>query len=141
MRTLFASLVCTFALIGVAAAGGTKDKWIDGKVSYKFAGLDPHFDNPADACKAGVEDLAKHGNKKTFDSVKEGTSSTTMTCMLKETDGTPFEQANVINKILECPDTTSPRSSDNSGDFAKMRCHCDDAKKGCPAAPKAAPKK
>ena len=108
-------------------------KYMDGKVTYKFAGLDPHFAVPADACKAGVEDLAKHGNKKTFDSVKDGGSSTTMTCVMKESDGALSEQANIITKILECPETTSARSTDNSGDFAKMRCKCDDAKKGCPA--------
>jgi hypothetical protein len=136
MRTLITGLTFALALVAGSAsltAGG--DKWIDGSVTYKFSGLDPHFAAPADACKAGVEDLAKHGNKKTYDSVKEGTSSTMMTCMLKESDGSAFEQANVITKILECPDTTSPRSTDNSGEFSKMRCHCDDAKKGCPKAP------
>jgi len=140
MRTFFAFIVCALVVTTAALAGG-KDQWIDGTVTYKFSGLDPHFTNPADACKAGVEDLAKHGNKKTYDSVKEGTSSTMMTCMLKESDGTPFEQSNVITKILECPETTTAKSTDNSGDFAKIRCHCDDAKKGCPkAAPKPAKK-
>jgi hypothetical protein len=133
MRIVFASVIVVVTA-ALALAGGS-DKWIDGTVTYKFAGLDPHFGNPADACKAGVEDLAKHGNKKTYDSVKEGTSSTMMTCMLKESDGSPFEQSNVITKILECPDTTTAKSTDNSGDFAKIRCHCDDAKKGCPKAP------
>ncbi len=122
------------ALTTTALAGG--DKWIDGTVTYKFAGIDTHFPVPADACKAGVEDLAMHGNKKTYDSVKEGTESTMMTCVLKESDGSPFEQTNVITKVLECPATTTARSTDNSGEFSKVRCHCDDAKKGCPAAPK-----
>jgi hypothetical protein len=112
-----------------------KDQWIDGNVTYKAAGLDPHFTVPADACKAMVEDLAKHGNKKTFDSVKEGTSSTMMTCMLKESDGSSFEQSNIITKILECPATSSPRSTDNSGEFSKIRCHCDEATCPAPAKP------
>ncbi len=133
MRILLGALVCAIALTSTVEAGG--DKWMDGKTTYKFAGLDPHFDQAADACKAGVEDLAKHGNKKTYDSVKEGTSSTMMTCMLKEADGSAFEQANVVSKILECPATTTARSSDNSGEWSKMKCHCDDKKKGCPPAP------
>jgi hypothetical protein len=108
-----------------------KDQWIDGVVTYKVPGVDTHFTAPADACKGMVEDLAKHGNKKTFDSVKDGTESTMMTCMLKEADGKPFEQSNIITKILECPATSTARSTDNSGDFAKIRCHCDEAK--CPA--------
>jgi len=41
-------------------------------------------------------------------------------------------QTNVITKVLQCPETTSARSTDNSGEFAKIRCHCDD-KAGCPA--------
>jgi hypothetical protein len=134
MRTLsrcLAFVLATAAGLSTAAAG--PDKWIDGVVSYKFAGLDPHFANPADACKAGVDELGKHGNHKTFDSVKDGTSSTSMTCVLKESDGTVFEQTNVINKLLECPATTTARSTDNSGEFSKIRCHCDDKKKGCPA--------
>ena len=120
----------------VATISAGSDKWIDGTVTYKYAGIDTHFPVAADACKAGVEDLAKHGNKKTYDSVKEGTSSTMMTCMLKESDGSPFEQSNIITKVLECPATTTAKSTDNSGEFSKIRCHCDDAKKGCPAAPK-----
>jgi hypothetical protein len=139
MRILKA-LTIVLAMTAAATAGGG-DKWIDGTVTYKFAGIDTHFPAPADACKAGVDDLAKHGNKKTYDSVKEGTSSTMMTCVLKESDGTPFEQQNVITKILECPDTTTAKSTDNSGEFSKIRCHCDDAKKGCPAPKKPAAKK
>jgi hypothetical protein len=139
MRNLLASIICAAALVTAASAGG--DKWIDGSVTYKFAGLDPHFTNPADACKAGVEDLAKHGNKKTYDSFKDGTSSTMMTCVLKETDGSVFEQTNVITKVLECPATTTAKSTDNSGEFSKIRCHCDDTKKGCPAPAKAPAKK
>jgi hypothetical protein len=119
-------------MMTAALAGNTQQQWIDGSVTYKVPEVDSHFTAPADACKAEVDALAKHGNHKTFDSVKDGTSSTTMTCMLKESDGSPFEQTNIITKILECPDTTSARSTDNSGDFAKIRCHCDDAKKGCP---------
>jgi X-X-X-Leu-X-X-Gly heptad repeat protein len=134
LASLCAVAITLTAGISTLSAGG--DKWVDGAVTYKFAGLDPHFNAPEDACKAGVDDLVKHGNKKTFDSVKPGTSSTMMTCMLKESDGSPFEQTNVITKVLECPDTTSPRSTDNSGEFAKMRCHCDDAKRGCPVAKK-----
>ncbi len=131
---LLAALAFTFATTSmISAVDAGKDKYIDGTTTYKFAGLDPHFPAPADACKAGVEDLAKHGNKKTFDSVKEGSSSTTMTCVLKESDGSIFEQGNTVSKILECPATTSPRSSDNSGNWSAMKCHCDDAKKGCPA--------
>jgi hypothetical protein len=126
MRKIFACIALVLAT-GTAAA----DKWVNGTVTFKFAGIDTHFPVPEDACKAGVDDLAKHGNKKTFDSVKEGTSSTMMTCVLKESDGSIFEQANVITKILECPDTTTARSTDNSGEFSKMRCRCDD-KKGCP---------
>jgi hypothetical protein len=124
-----AFLVTVVTASAAMAAGG--DKWIDGKVTYKYAGVDPHFPDPADACKAGVEDLAKRGNKKSFVGVKEGTSSTMMTCLLKESDGSPFEQTNVITKVLECPATTSARSTDNSGEFAKIRCRCD-TKKGCP---------
>lgn len=105
---------------------------MDGTVSYKFAGVDPQFGTPDEACKAGVDDLAKHGNKKTFVSSKEGTTSTTMTCVIKESDGKDGELVNTISKILVCPDTTSARSTDNSGEFSKMRCKCDDAK-GCPA--------
>jgi hypothetical protein len=124
--------------LSTASAGGKKAKppakaqWMDGTVSYKFAGVDPKLPTPDEACKAGVDDLAKHGNKKTFVSVKDGTSSTTMTCVIKESDGKDGELVNTISKILDCPDTTSPRSTDNSGEFSKMRCHCDDAK-GCPA--------
>ena len=112
---------------------------MDGTVSYKFAGVDPKVGTPDDACKAGVDDLAKHGNKKTFVSVKEGTTSTAMTCVVKESDGATTELANTVSKILDCPDTTSPRSTDNSGEFSKMRCRCDDAK-GCPAPAKPAAK-
>lgn len=108
-----------------------KEQWMDGTVSYKFAGVDPKVATPEEACKAGVDDLAKKGNKKTFVSVKDGTSSTSMTCVVKEADGATTELTNTISKILDCPDTTSPRSTDNSGEFSKMRCRCDDAK-GCP---------
>ena len=114
------------------AAPRAPDKWIDGHVTYKVPGVDPHFATPEEACKAEIEDLAKHGNHKTFDSVKDGTSSTTMTCVVKETDGSKNEQTNIVTKVLECPETTTARSTDNSGEFAKIRCHCDDAKKGCP---------
>ena len=132
MRNLLGSVVVVTALVAVALAGGSKDKWIDGKVTYKVPDADDHFAVPEDACKAEVDALAKHGNHKTYVSVKDGTSSTMMTCVLKEADGSPFEQTNIVTKILECPDTTSARSTDNSGEFAKERCHCDDAKKGCP---------
>lgn len=123
-----------------ASAGGSKAKpkakakeqWMDGTVSYKFAGVDPKFATPDEACKAGVDDLAKHGNKKTFVSSKEGTTSTAMTCVVKESDGSSTDLANTVSKILECPESTSARSTDNSGEFSKMRCRCDDAK-GCPA--------
>lgn len=107
-------------------------QWMDGVVTYKVPGVDTHFTDPAEACKAEVALLAKSGNKKSYESVKEGTSSTMMTCLLKESDGSPFEQSNIITKILECPETTSARSTDNSGEFSKIRCRCDDAK-GCPA--------
>jgi hypothetical protein len=132
MRKSLSFVTLVLAMTALATASPGKDQWIDGTVTYKVPGVDTHFTAPADACKAEVDDLAKHGNKKSYDSVKDGTSSTTMTCMLKESDGTPFEQTNIISKILECPDTTSARSTDNSGEFSKMRCHCDDAKKGCP---------
>ncbi|MBL0215814.1 MAG: hypothetical protein IPQ07_18280 [Myxococcales bacterium] len=133
--------------ISTAFAGGkakpkakAKDAWIDGTVSYKFAGVDPKFATPEEACKAGVDDLAKHGNKKTFVSAKDGTTSTSMSCAVKEADGGATDLTNVVSKLLDCPETTSPRSTDNSGEFSKMRCHCDDAK-GCPAPAKAAPAK
>jgi hypothetical protein len=116
----------------VTSAADADGNWMDGKVTYKFAGVDKAFDAPADACKAGVAQLAKSGNKKTFVSVKEGTSSTMMTCMLKESDGKDFEQSNVITKVLECPDGTTAKSTNNSGKFSDIRCKCDD-KKGCPA--------
>jgi hypothetical protein len=137
MRIIRQGLAFGFTMaIGLAALAAGGDKWVDGTVSYKFAGVDTHFAKPEEACKAGVDALAKQGNKKTYVGVKEGSSSTMMTCLLQESDGSPFEQLNVITKILECPPATSPRSTDNSGEFSKMRCHCDDAKKGCPAAPK-----
>jgi hypothetical protein len=138
IKSVVLVLVLTTSMTALAKGnkGKTKDKWVDGTPSYKVSGVDTHFATPEEACKAGVDDLAKHGNHKTYDSVKDGTSSTMMTCVLKEADGSPFEQTNSITKILECPETTSPRSTDNSGDFAKIRCHCDDDKKGCPAAPK-----
>lgn len=132
MRILISCAAFAAIALGVVAVEAGSDKWMDGAVTYKIAGIDTHFAVPADACKAGVEDLAKHGNKKTFDSVKEGTSSTMMTCVLKETDGAISEQTNIITKILECPATTSARSTDNSGEFSKIRCKCED-KKGCPA--------
>lgn len=109
-----------------------KDSWMDGVTTYKVPGVDTAFKDPAEACKAEVALLAKSGNKKTFEGVKEGTSSTMMTCLLKESDGSPFEQSNIITKVLQCPETTSARSSDNSGEWASMRCHCND-KAGCPA--------
>lgn len=115
----------------LAVAGG--DVWLDGTVRYKFSGIDTHFPAAADACKAGVADLAAHGNHKTYKDVHEGTASTAMTCVLLETDGTVFEQTNIVTKILECPAGSTARSTDNSGEFSKVRCHCDDAKKGCPA--------
>jgi hypothetical protein len=105
--------------------------WMDGKVTYKIGGVDKAFDDPADACKAGVANLVKAGNKKTYASVKEGTSSTMMTCVLKESDGSPFEQSNIVTKVLQCPEGTTSRSTNNSGNFADVRCKCDD-KKGCP---------
>jgi len=125
-------VICSVLALAVGIVAADTDKWMDGKVTYKIAGVDTHFPIAADACKAGVDDLAKHGNKKTYDSVKEGTSSTMMTCVLKESDGSIFEQTNVITKILECPAGTTAKSTDNSGEFAKIRCHCDDKKKGCP---------
>lgn len=131
MRKFLSSIALVLATMAIASAG-PKDQWLDGKVSYSVPGVDTHFTDPVEACKAEVDDLGKHGNHKTYDSVKEGTTSTRMTCMLKESDGSPFEQTNIITKNLECPDTTSARSTDNSGEFAKERCHCDDAKKGCP---------
>jgi hypothetical protein len=131
MRILLGSLALSLTTLIATAHAKPEPKYIDGKVSYKFAGVDGNFDKPEDACKAGVDDLAKHGNKKTFVSVKEGTSSTTMTCVIKEADGSLGEQGNIVNKLLECPDTTSARSTDNSGEFSKMKCKCDD-KKGCP---------
>lgn len=147
MRTLLRSLIlvlCSTALVSVAAAEKPKPKakakakaepqWMDGVVTYKVPGVDTHFTDAAEACKAEVALLAKSGNKKTFEGVKEGASSTMMSCLLKESDGSPFEQSNIITKVLECPETTSARSTDNSGDFAKIRCRCDDAK-GCPPAP------
>ncbi len=125
--------VLVFATAIFAASFAEADgNWMDGKVTYKFAGVDKAFDSPAEACKAGVAQLAKSGNKKTFVSVKEGTSSTMMTCMLKESDGKDFEQSNVITKVLECPADTTAKSTNNSGKFADIRCKCDD-KKGCPA--------
>jgi hypothetical protein len=126
------------AIVSTASAGGkgkakpkAKEQWMDGTVSYKFAGVDAQS-TPDAACKAGIDDLAKSGNKKTFVSSKEGTSSTTMTCVIKESDGKDGELVNTVSKILVCPETTSARSTDNSGEFSKMRCRCDDTK-GCPA--------
>jgi hypothetical protein len=87
----------------------------------------PHFKTPEEACKAGIDDMAAHGNKKQLVKVKDGSSSTTLSCAINES-----EQGNAITKVLECPATTSARSTDNSGEFSKMRCRCDDAKKGCP---------
>jgi hypothetical protein len=132
MRILLGSLALALTTLVATAHAKPEPKYMDGKVTYKFAGVDGNFDKPEDACKAGVDDLTKHGNKKTFDSVKEGSSSTSMTCVVKESDGkTITELGNTISKILECPDTTSARSTDNSGEFSKMKCKCDD-KKGCP---------
>lgn len=128
-------------MLSTAAAGGkkakpkAKEQWMDGTVSYKFAGVDPKFPTPDEACKAGIDDMAKKGNKKSFVSVKDGTTSTAMTCVIKESDGAAGELVNTVNKLLDCPETTSARSTDNSGEFSKMRCRCDDAK-GCPAAAK-----
>jgi hypothetical protein len=119
--------------IAAVAYAGPKDKFIDGVTTYKVPGVDTHFAKPDEACKAEVEDMAKHGNKKTYDSFKDGSSSTMMTCVLKESDGSIFEQQNIITKVLECPETTSARSQNNSGEWKDMKCHCDDAKKGCPA--------
>jgi len=134
MRITMKTSALAFALVIAATAyAGPKDKYVDGVTTYKVPGVDEHFAKPEDACKAEVEDLAKHGNKKTYDSVKDGSSSTTMTCVLKESDGSIFNQENIITKVLECPETTSPRSSNNSGEWKDMKCHCDDAKKGCPA--------
>jgi hypothetical protein len=138
MKSILAAFALT-TILGTAHAGG--EHWTDGTVTYKFSGIDTHFPVAADACKAGVDDLAKHGNHKTFKSVKDGTTTTMMTCVLAESDGTPFEQTNVITKILECPAGSTAKSTDNSGDFAKIRCQCDDPKKGCPAAPKKQPAK
>jgi hypothetical protein len=141
MRIFISSLVLALASLTVVAHADTKskqkpkDQWIDGVVTYKVPGVDTHFTDPAEACKAEVDDLAKHGNKKTYVSVKEGTSSTMMTCNLKESDGSPFEQQNIITKVLECPATSTARSTDNSGDFAKIKCHCDTDKCPAPATP------
>ena len=132
MKPILHCLTCALVLVAVIPAARAEDKWIDGKVTYKIGGVDTHFAVPADACKAGVAVLVKNGNIKTFDSVKDGSSSTSLTCVLKETDGSLTEQSNIITKILECPDTTSARSTDNSGEFAKIRCKCD--RKGCPKA-------
>jgi hypothetical protein len=126
------SSVLAFTIVSVVASWAHADgNWMDGKVTYKFAGVDKAFDSPADACKAGVAQLAKSGNKKTFVSVKEGTSSTMMTCMLKESDGKDFEQSNVVTKVLQCPAGTTAKSTNNSGQFADIKCKCDD-KLGCP---------
>lgn len=142
MRILVLALVLSLSSSFVSIAGADtkskakakdkpKEQWTDGVVTYKVPGVDTAFVDPAEACKAEVALLAKSGNKKTFESVKEGSSSTTMTCLLKESDGSPFEQSNVITKVLACPQATSARSTDNSGEFAKIRCRCDD-KAGCP---------
>ncbi|MBL8717655.1 MAG: hypothetical protein JNL79_16840 [Myxococcales bacterium] len=134
------SSVVVFALASLAASSVEADsKWMEGKVTYKFAGIDTAFTDPAEACKAGVALLAKSGNKKTFVSVKEGTSSTMMTCLLKESDGKSFEQSNILTKVLQCPETTSAKSTNNSGNFADVKCKCDD-KNGCPAPGKPAMK-
>src|SRR4051812_13080042 len=93
------------------AAPKAKEQWMDGTVSYKFAGVDPKTATAEEACKAGVADLASHGNKKTFVSVKDGSSSTAMTCVVKESDGSTTELGNTVSKILDCPDTTSARST------------------------------
>ena len=64
------SFLLAFAISSVVASMAIADgAWMDGKVTYKFAGVATVFDNPADACKAGVAELAKSGNKKTFVSV------------------------------------------------------------------------
>ncbi len=124
--------VLVFAVASIATSSAHADgKWMDGKVTYKIGGVDTAFSDPADACKAGVALLAKSGNKKTYVSVKEGTSTTMMTCLLKESDGKPFEQSNVVTKVLKCPEGTAAKSTTNSGDFADVKCKCDD-KKGCP---------
>lgn len=132
MRPILSCVALALALFTVVPAAHAEDKWLDGKVTYKIGDVDTHFAVPADACKAGVAVLVKQGNQKTFVSVKDGTSSTMMTCVLKEADGEIFEQTNALTKILECPDTTSARSTDNSGEFASIRCKCD--RKGCPTA-------
>lgn len=125
------SLCCVALVMGMVATAHAEPKWMDGKVVYKIGGNDTEFTDPADACKASAAALAKSGNKKTYASVKDGTSSTSLTCGLKEADGSPFDQTNQVSKVLKCPDGTTSRSTDNSGDFAKIRCKCDD-KKGCP---------
>ena len=119
------------ASLGSVTSAVAEAKWMDGKVVYKAGGIDTEFTDPADACKASAAALTKAGNKKTYVSTKPGTSSTAVTCVLKEADGKPFEQTNQISKVLLCPATTSARSTDNSGEFSKMRCKCED-KAGCP---------
>jgi hypothetical protein len=128
MKTFQVWLV--FALVSVASVAFADGKFMEGQVRYKIGGDATLFVRPEDACKASVAQLAKSGNKKTFVSVKEGTSSTTMTCVLKESDGKPFDQQNIITKVLECPAGTTAKSTNNSGNFADVKCSCPD--KGCP---------
>jgi hypothetical protein len=130
-------LVFALATVAAVSPAHAEDKWMDGTVTYKIGGVDTAFKDPADACKAGVALLAKQGNKKTYVSVKEGTSTTMMTCVVKETSGSLFEQQNIITKVLNCPATTTAKSTDNSGKFSSIRCHCDG--KECPKAGAAAP--
>ena len=47
--------ILVFAIASFAASLAEADgNWMDGKVTYKFAGVDKAIDTPAEACKAGV---------------------------------------------------------------------------------------
>ena len=46
-------------------------------------------------------------------------------------NGKVFDQLNVVTKLLKCPADTVAKSTNNSGEFADIKCKCDD-KKGCP---------
>jgi hypothetical protein len=127
-------LVSVFVLQAAVAAA---DDYVDGTTVYRWSGVATEFPTPEAACKAGVAELAKNGNKQEFLSVKAGTDDKSMSCVLRDLLAKPpsvWTQQNLVAKLVKCPPTTSVRSVDNSGTFASQRCHCDDAVHGCPGA-------
>src|SRR6185436_11417024 len=115
-------------------------EFYDGALKFTSAGISKEFDSAAEACQAGAQELASHGNHQQYVSVKTGTRDNMMTCVLKDLDAKDkhvWDQVDSVTKLVKCEDGSLGVSTDNSGAFSTLKCRCDPTK-GCPAKPAAA---